>query len=135
MLICIDGTENANFSKFKSMITGDTSLIERRRVDIITVTNYNSYAICSRDDVSVDIQERDIRYFVVKCSNEYVGDTQYFETLVNECFNQDVGNLFYSYLYSDAINGCLVPLRPVPITSAKAHIIETLRQRTHTRYH
>ncbi|CAH6419118.1 Hypothetical protein HVR_LOCUS312 [uncultured virus] len=132
MLICVDDTTKsdskkfaADFDKFKPKITGNFSQIERKGLEITEVLNYNSFAICSNHDIPVKLSEKDRRYIVLDCCNEFVGNREYFNLLVADCFNQEVGNLLYSYLRSSDLT--MVPLLPVPVTSAKTRIIEALR--------
>lgn len=134
MLICVDETNttdskhfSANFNKFKPKITGDTTQIERKGIEIGQVENFNTFAICSNHDIPIKIEDRDRRYVPIDCSDFYVGNKEYFTSLIADCFNQEVGNLFYSYLRSDALVGVLKPLLPLPQTEAKTRIVEALR--------
>lgn len=138
MLICVDETVradhkqfNADFNKFKPKVTGNTTQVERKGMDISTVLNYNSYAICSNHDIPVKIEERDRRHIIVDCNNEFVGNNDYFNSLVNDCFNQETGDLFYSYVRSD-IQKILVPLLPLYQTEAKTRIIDALKPSSNT---
>ncbi len=134
MLISIDDTKNndgrkfvADFNKFKPKITGNTTQIEAKGKSIVKVTNYNSFAICSNHDIPVKIEEGDRRYVVLDCSDELIKDQDYFTSIHADCFNQETGNLFYSYVRSKEFQNILVPLLPVPMTEAKDAILETMR--------
>jgi hypothetical protein len=131
MLICVDETStadskrfNSDFNKFKNKITSDTLQIERKGVEVSEVDNYITYAICSNHSVPIKMEPSDRRYIVIECSNEYIGNGKYFNDLHETCFNEEVGNLLYTYFRSPEFESVLVPLKNIPITEAKLDIIE-----------
>lgn len=135
MLVSIDETRNADskkfsndFDKFKSIITGENIPIERKGAEIYDVENYVSFPITSNHKAA-KLEEDDRHYVVVECSNQYVGNKEYFDSLIKDCFNEEVGNLFYSYVRSDQITSKLIPLTMIPHTEVKDRLLEASRPR------
>lgn len=134
MFIVIDETKNADskkfngdYQRFKPCVTQSTIPIERKGLEVYHVDNYNTFGICSNHGVPVRLEEDDRRSCVIECSDKYVNNTIYFNTIYNECFNQEVGDLFYSFLRGDFLQQMLVSLIPVPMTAAKQNAIDALR--------
>lgn len=81
--------------KLKRQITSKTIQIERKGKDVRDETNLNNYILLSNNDCIQDDDGR--RYFILDISTKYVGDRDYFNKL-HSCFNDVVGQAFYSYL-------------------------------------
>lgn len=127
LLVCVDETAVVDkkqyikdFDKFKAQITGSTIEIEKKGKDKYTVSNHCNYAITSNHN-GVKLESGDRRYYCGECSDTYKGNFEYFTNLVSKCFNQECGNIFYSYLRSGFV---LTPLHPIPMTNLKQSIIE-----------
>jgi phage/plasmid-associated DNA primase len=81
--------------KLKRQITSKTIQIERKGKDIRDETNLNNYILLSNNDCIQDDDGR--RYFILDISTKYVGNREYFKKL-HSCFNDIIGQAFYSYL-------------------------------------
>jgi hypothetical protein len=81
--------------KLKRQITSKTIQIERKGKDIRDETNLNNYILLSNNDCIQDDDGR--RYFILDISSKYIGNKEYFKKL-HSCFNDTVGQAFYSYL-------------------------------------
>ncbi len=81
--------------KLKRQITSKTIQIERKGKDMRDETNLNNYILLSNNDCIQDDEGR--RYFILDISTKYVGNKDYFKKL-HSCFNDAVGQAFYSYL-------------------------------------
>lgn len=82
-------------SKLKRQITSKTLQIERKGKDVRDETNLNNYILVSNNDCIQDDDGR--RYFILDISTKYIGNKEYFKKL-HSCFNDIVGQAFYSYL-------------------------------------
>jgi hypothetical protein len=81
--------------KLKRQITSKTVQIERKGKDVRDETNLNNYILLSNNDCIQDDDGR--RYFILDISSKYIGNKYYFKKL-HSCFNDIVGQAFYSYL-------------------------------------
>jgi len=108
-----------NYTKLKTKITGPTLNIERKGSNIYSVTNIMNVAITSNHD-GINVEEKDRRYLCIEANDCYINNQDYFNQLVDQCFNQQVGNLFYTYLR----HYTMIQLHPIPITSYKSELIQ-----------
>ena len=127
LLVCVDETAIADkkqfiqdFDKFKNQITGSTLEIERKGQDKFVVKNICNYAITSNHN-GIKVEQGDRRYFCIESSDIYVGNKDYFDNLIASCFNQECGDIFYTYLREGFE---LTPLNPIPITEFKQALID-----------
>ena len=81
--------------KLKRQITSKTIQIERKGKDVRDETNLNNYILLSNNDCIQDDDGR--RYFILDISSKYINNREYFKKL-HSCFNDTVGQAFYSYL-------------------------------------
>ncbi len=114
-----------NFDKMKTLITSSKLQIEHKGVDCIAVDNLAGYFFLSNNYDAIKLESSDRRYLCLKVSNKYRGNLKYFKNL-RETFNQQTGDLFYSYLLS---RGERLNLNPrshlsVPSTSFKESLID-----------
>jgi hypothetical protein len=80
----------------KRQITSPTLQIEAKGKDVREETNLNNYILASNNDCIQDDDGR--RYYILDISTKYVKNEDYFNRLYT-CFNDEVGQAFYSYLY------------------------------------
>lgn len=113
-----DKSWTTDFNKFKPQITSATILIEPKTKDIYPVDNVSNYMITSNHD-GVKIEQGDRRYLVIECKNEYLNNTDYFKNIHDNYFNQECGDIFYSFLRDYD----LIPLNPIPSTEYKQQLI------------
>jgi hypothetical protein len=81
--------------KLKRQITSKTIQIERKGKDVRDETNLNNYILLSNNDCIQDDDGR--RYFILDISSKYINNRDYFKKL-HSCFNDTIGQAFYSYL-------------------------------------
>lgn len=67
--------------KLKSLITQSEHNIERKGIDMVTVHDYNNYIMQSNNPWPVRVEAGDRRYVVIACSEERIGDFDYFKEL------------------------------------------------------
>ena len=92
------GKDNPASEKMKNYITGDKFLINEKYKTPIVLTNNCSFALTSNNDQPMRISDDDRRHAIFKCSNEKVGDREYFKNL-DDSFTDETANAFYSYLF------------------------------------
>jgi len=113
-----DKSWTKDFNKFKPQITSGTIMIEPKNKDTYPVENVSNYIITSNHD-GIKIEQGDRRYLVIECKDDFLNNVEYFKNIHDNCFNQEVGDIFYTYLR----NFEMVPLNPIPITDYKKELI------------
>lgn len=83
-------------SKLKDYITGNDTIYNEKYEKSFRAQNFNNYIINTNVEALKHSEGR--RYFTLDVSTEKVGDSKYFDTLYDTCFNDKVGEAFYSYL-------------------------------------
>ena len=103
LMVIFEELENFNSSEWisissvlKRQITSPTLQIEAKGKDVREEANLNNYILASNNDCIQDDDGR--RYYILDISTKYVKDDLYFDNLYT-CFNDDVGQAFYSYLF------------------------------------
>jgi hypothetical protein len=97
-------------SVLKRQITSKTLQIERKGKDMREETNLNNYILLSNNDAIQDDDGR--RYFILDISRKYIKDEEYFNK-VYSCFDDEVGQIFYSYFMDISLDGYNAQLYPL----------------------
>jgi hypothetical protein len=115
------------FDTIKSLITDSMQQIEIKNGPIMQYPVFTRFIFSTNYELSVNIENGDRRYHVLKCSPKYVGDISYFTNL-SKSINQNSANHFFSfcYYYKSAQN----PRMP-PMTVAKREAIESCTTSSH----
>lgn len=71
----------AQFEVLKTLISGKDITIEPKNVDPHKIKNYTRLFLCTKNDMSLYLQEGDRRYFVLEVSDRHKNDIDYFYTL------------------------------------------------------
>lgn len=85
-------------SYIKGLITDGTIIINRKGIDSYTMQSFHRWLITSNDEEPLKVKKGDRRHFVVRCSDEKIGDKQYFENLCNIYENVRTQRTIYDYL-------------------------------------
>ncbi len=85
------------------------------------MNSFCNFIITTNHYFSLKISEYDRRYACFKCSNEYVGNLDYFKIL-RDNLNQATANAFVTYLYKYFDD--IVEIRKIPQTSFRDELIE-----------
>jgi hypothetical protein len=101
-------------SVLKRQITSPTLMIECKGKDVREEINLNNYILISNNDAIQDDDGR--RFNILDISAKNIGNREYFNKLYS-CFNDEVGQLFYSYLMDISLVG--YNSQSYPITQAK----------------
>ena len=115
------GEYHKTFDMLKNFITDDTIQIEEKGLDPVQMDNNTRCVFTSNNDMSIKIEKGDRRYAVFRCSEERVGDFQYFDDLRDTLHNQNAGNHVFTYLVKRQLTG---DLRKIPMTELKSELIE-----------
>ncbi len=114
----------ADFNKMKTLITDSTLTIEQKGRETYDVDNLLNFMILSNHADSIHLEnDRDRRYFCLEISDKYCQDVEYFGKLRGQCFNQEAGNHFYTYMLRYPISE-LVSLHRIPKTELKTQTVE-----------
>jgi hypothetical protein len=113
-------TFRSNFDKLKMNITDPTILIQPKGVDHYSVKNISNYLVFTnhRDAVIVEVDDR--RYPIFEMATTKLNDEEFFNTIREKCFNQDVADEFYTYL----LDFPAVSLRKIPMTPLRMELME-----------
>jgi len=83
--------------KLKSQITSTTMNLERKGFDVETVPSRLTLVIISNDDHIIDATSDERRYFPLEVSDQYIGDTGYFDGLY-KAINGDEIRCFFKMM-------------------------------------
>lgn len=113
--------------QFKSMMTQKWFNLEQKGMEHIKMNDYNNYIILTNNDIPVNIDISDRRFFVSNVSNERVGDYNYFDKLQDSFDDREAVKHLYHYLLNYDINTFRTQ-RDIPVTQNKIDIkYETLK--------
>lgn len=126
-LTSIDTTKNsfnASFDQLKSLITDRTIQVEPKGIDSYTIQNYCNFMGTTNHIYTTKIEQGDRRYACFTVSDKFIGNREYFNQLINECFNQDCGDMFYTYL-KNYPNNQKVDILNIPMTDIRKSMINS----------
>lgn len=107
--------------QFKSMITQKSLNLEEKGMEHIKINDYNNYIILTNNDIPVNIDISDRRFFVSNVSNKYVGNYEYFDKLQDTFDNDEAVKHFYHYLLKYDIPNFKTQ-RDIPVSDRKIDI-------------
>ena len=89
---------HAHWQTMKSVSSSKYLAVNKKFADIISVRNlfYCIFATNNRNAVSIDISDR--RFDIITMNNAYANDTDFFKSLLADCFNDHTGNLVFTWL-------------------------------------
>jgi hypothetical protein len=111
-----------SFDKLKSMMTGNSILINPKGLNQYSIPNLLSWFLVSNHEDCIRIEQSDRRYFCLSVNEKYVGDVDYFKMLSKSSFNQQCGNAFYTFII-DRCKDRDVNIRIPPMNAFKKSII------------
>src|SRR5690606_27095363 len=85
------------WENFKN-VTVDELVVNGKHIRKFYIKNLSYLFLFTNRDNAVFIEEKDRRIGMPQMDNKFADDIDYFEKLHNECFNQDVGDHFFSWL-------------------------------------
>lgn len=92
--------DKATMDNFKSMITDDTYIMEKKGKDQLTLSNYMWFLITTNNEKIFNIKADDRRFYFIKANDTQKCDDVYFTELYNEIDNDESIYSFYKYLES-----------------------------------
>ncbi len=107
-------------SKLKDMATGDTMIWCNKYEKAFEAENINNYVINTNVDAIKSADGR--RYFINEISTKRLKDYAYFGLIKTKCFNDAVGEAFYSFMMEIDTED-FVPQRDMPETRNKLNAI------------
>jgi hypothetical protein len=110
-------------SKLKTMTTESTMMYRALYNDPIKAENISNFMINTNCESIKDSHGR--RIVIMPVNNSRMGDYKYFSNIKNNCFNNDVGEAFYSYMMSIDVEGWLAE-EGFPETDSKRIAISEL---------
>jgi hypothetical protein len=111
-----------NFDKLKSMMTGNSLVINPKGTNQYSIKNVLAWFLISNHDDCLRLEQSDRRYFCLRVSEKYVGDKAYFKRLT-DTFNEHTGNVFYSYIMNRGDNRPDINIRIPPVNAFKQEVI------------
>ena len=88
----------AIFEQIKTWITDENQQIERKFIDAYDTDCVASWHFSTNHPDSIFIEDKDRIYFCLDVNPIHRNDEKYFQELKDLCFNQECGDIFYSYL-------------------------------------
>jgi hypothetical protein len=113
----------SNFTKLNGMITQSRVNINPKGQQQYDIDNIMAYTASTNYLGSMLISESDRRMFVVSVNQSKIGDQAYWDNFNEKVMNQDMGDLFYTYMRKNYGT----PLRKLPtppLTELKKEMIE-----------
>ena len=110
----------SNFDKIKMYITDPVISIEPKGVNAYQVDNISNFMLFTNHPDAVIIEESDRRYAVFEVSDCHRNDTEYFNNLHDNCFNQETADSFYTYL----LDYPAVDIKQIPDTELRRGLIQ-----------
>lgn len=98
------GGNKKEIGTVKAMITEQKCLIEGKGKDRIVVNNFKHVILSSNEDWPVHLDPDDRRFFVLKVSEKYKEDHEYFKAIQEELHNGGYEALLYDLLHENIIN-------------------------------
>lgn len=85
----------------KDVITADKVNIEKKGIDATTLRNYNNFIGSTNNFNIMNISITDRRFVWLNCNNEYCGNAEYFNPLIEDVKDEKVLSAFYHYLIDE----------------------------------
>ena len=117
-------------NRLKDFIDGKVLIIEEKGKTPYPVTNIISLLINSNNSKAVRLDRDDRRYFIPDISDQYVGNTEYFDMLGKAMNTPKVGEAFYSFMRNYAMTYSFDE-RKLPIADAKRMMISEAVHNVH----
>jgi len=118
-------------NRLKEFITGNKLIIEEKGKTPYQVTNIVSLIINSNNSRAVRLDTDDRRFFIPDISDQYIGNTEYFNRLVEAMNYPKVGEAFYS-LMLDFANKRSFDERKIPKAYTKQIMLSGAVHSVHT---
>jgi hypothetical protein len=90
-------------SKLKTLTTEKTAMYRGLFKDPFQAENISNFMINTNVESIKNSSGR--RYIILPCSESRIGDFNYFENIKTNCYNNEVGEAFYSYMMEINIDG------------------------------
>ena len=84
--------------QIKALITDSSLTINNKGVDAFEVESYHRFIIFSNKDDPINSKKDDRRNLIIRASDEKIGNTEYFDSLLGILDNTDALKTFYEYL-------------------------------------
>lgn len=124
LLVLLDemtwGGNKREANRLKSLISEQTSNMEKKGFDSIDSVSYTNYVILTNNDFPIHIESSDRRYAVMSCNCDKANDVLYLKRAGLD--NDLVAYTFYNYLLSRNIEAWHPSI--IPITQVKKNIQE-----------
>lgn len=124
-----DTYKSGAWNKLKSLITDPSQTIEYKGVNTTkNQTNYCNYMLFTNQNNAVKIETGDRRMAVYKCNDSKAGNQEYFNKLGAILKDQNIANIFTTYLYNMPMDQLVDP-RSIPQTKDREEMMNnTLEQ-------
>ena len=104
LLVVFEELENSGVNEWQTIssnlkrhATSTTINIESKGVDSYETNNINNYIINTNVEAIKDSEGR--RYYIVEINSKYREDYKFFNNIRQKCFNDEVGQAFFSYMH------------------------------------
>jgi hypothetical protein len=123
----IIGDEVKGFGKdtavLKNLICSGDMKIEHKGVNPFVIKDTSIFFFISNDENYFKVEDHDRRYLVLRCSNKYCRDGNYFSALFKQLSNKSCGDNYYTYLATKDLSR-FDRIRDLPMTETKQMMIE-----------
>lgn len=113
-----------NADRFKSLITNNRQKLENKNKDCKQINSFARYCITTNNEDVLKISSNDRRFTIIECSNEKIGDMDYFDFLYEYIDKPEVQRAFYDDMMEVELDGFNWRAER-PITDAYIHNMES----------
>ena len=112
----LDGKWGSCSGKLRTLATETFTDYEGKGTNAISAENISNFIICTNVEAVKHSEGR--RYFILDINTEYKDNTKYWSNLYDTCFNDKVGEAFFSYMQTIDVSN-FKSQGDMPLTRAK----------------
>jgi hypothetical protein len=109
--------------KIKGLVTDPILTINNKGSNQFDIQSYHRFIISTNNEEPINTNKDDRRKFIIRCSDELIGNKEYFNTLYEHLNNVDCVKTCYEYFKSIADMDQFNKI-PVPITEYHQNLME-----------
>ena len=110
---------STDFNRLKPLVTSKSLYVKEKYEKNLTVANVGSFIVTSNHD-GVKVESGCRRWACYNSNDEYVGKKEYFNPIFDNCFNQECGDIMYTYLRKEVT---MISLKNIPDTEYRGELI------------
>lgn len=106
--------QNDSTGKIKALLTDHQMFINQKGLKGTNIISYHKFIITTNNEDPVQTSSDDRRYVIIRCSDEKIGDREYFETLNEILIDKNVIKTCFDYFCSIEVKENYLSVLPKP---------------------